>query len=96
MKEAKENKKEKVVNFGLTEALMDYLNNLTERSFNENEDENKKPGLEVKRVIAEMAKKELEKIQNKLNGLGDDDFSKKEWFDLMEKANRISDLIRWY
>lgn len=88
-----EGKKEKVVNFGLTEELMNYLNDLTERSFNKAEEKDEKPGLEVKRVIAEMAKKELEKIQKKLDK---DDLSETDWFDLMEKTNKISDLIRWY
>lgn len=88
-----EGKKEKVVNFGLTEELMDYLNDLTERSFNKAEKKDEGPGLGVKRVIAEVAKKEMEKIQKKLDK---DDLSRDEWFDLMREAEQISDLIKWY
>lgn len=88
-----EGKKEKVVNFGLTEELINYLNDLTERSFNKAEEKDEKPGLGVKRVIAEMAKKEVEKIQKELDK---DNLSRDEWFDLMQKANQISELIRWY
>lgn len=88
-----EGKKEKVVNFGLTEELMNYLNDLTERSFNKAEEKDEKPGLGVKRVIAEMAKKEAEKIQKELDK---DDLSRDEWFDLMHKLDQISDLVKWY
>lgn len=86
-----ENKKEKVINVGITEELMGFMDKWTQKSFEEKEEE--KPGLEVKRVIVEMAKKELEKIKKELEK---DNITDDEWDKCFNKIDKISDVIRWY
>ena len=88
-----ENKKEKVINFGLTDELIEYLDKWTKKSFEEKEEKQEKPGLEVKRVIVEMAKKELEKIKKELEK---DDITDEEWDRCIKKVHKISELVQWY
>ena len=89
-----ENKKEKVINVGITKELTDFLDKWTQKSFEEKEEEKEeKPGLEVKRVIVEMAKKELEKINKEFEK---DNITDEEWDRCIKKADKISDLVRWF
>lgn len=88
-------KKSKEVNFGITEELKNFLNDWTDRTLNKSLEitEGKKIGIEVKEAIVEIAKRELEKVDGELNkrNVKDD-----EWYHLIEKVDKISDLVRWF
>lgn len=86
--------KKKEINFGITEELKSFLNDWTEKTFEsaENLNKEKKIGTEVKQAIVEIAKAELEKVETELNNCKDDH----EWFKLIEKVDKLSDLVRWY
>ena len=86
--------KKKEINFGITDELKNFLNDWTERTFEsaENLNKEKKIGIEVKQAIVDIAKEQLEKVETELNKCKDDD----EWFKLIEKIDKISDLVRWY
>lgn len=88
------NKKEKVVSVGITEELRNFLNEWTERTMQEAKEfkEEKKIGIEVKEAIVEIAKNELTKVEKEFEKNPED----QEWFRLMEKADKISDLVRWF
>ena len=86
--------KKKEINFGITDELKNFLNEWTEKTFEstENLNKEKKIGIEVKQAIVDITKTELEKVENELNKCKDDD----EWFKLIEKVDKLSDLVRWY
>ena len=86
--------KKKEINFGITDELKNFLNDWTARTFEsaENLNKEKKIGIEVKQAIADIAKAELEKVEMELNKCKDDN----EWFKLIEKVDKLSDLVRWY
>ena len=88
------NKKEKVVSVGITEELRNFLNEWTERTMQEAKEfkEEKKIGIEVKEAIVEIAKNELTKVEKEFEENPED----QKWFRLMEKADKISDLVRWF
>lgn len=88
-------KKEKVVNVGMTDGLMNFLDKWMEKMEAANKEENKeeKPGVEVKKLICEMMKCELNKIDEKLN---DKKFDDSEWNQLMERVDKISDIVKWW
>lgn len=94
------NKKEKVINVGMTDELMTFLNNWTERTLNETKEmteEKRKIGIEVKLAIAGIAKNEVEKIDKELSELDYNDKDKDmKWFKAIEKLDKISDLVRWF
>ncbi len=80
------NKKERVINFGATDELMEFLNDSLDRSTKG------KIGTEVKIMTVEIAKREINKIDEQLKNpkLQDD-----EWFALVKKLDKITDLTRW-
>ena len=86
--------KKKEINFGITDELKNFLNEWTAKTFEsaENLNKEKKIGTEVKQAIVYIAKTELEKIELELNNCKDDN----EWFNLVEKIDKLSDLVRWY
>lgn len=86
--------KKKEINFGITDELKNFLNEWTEKTFEsaENLNKEKKIGTEVKQAIVDITKVELEKVEKELNKCKDDD----EWFKLIEKIDKLSDLVRWY
>ena len=86
--------KKKNINFGITDELKNFLNDWTERTFEsaENLNKEKKIGIEVKQAIVDIAKAELEKVETELSKCKDDD----KWFKLIEKVDKLSDLVRWY
>lgn len=86
--------KKKEINFGITEELKNFLNDWTERTFEsaENLNKEKKIGTEAKQMIVEITKRELEKVENELKKCDDEH----EWFKLIEKIDKLSDLVRWY
>lgn len=86
--------KKKEINFGITDELKNFLNDWTARTFEsaENLNKEKKIGIEVKQAIVDIAKAELEKVETELNKCKNDD----EWFKLIEKVDKLSDLVRWY
>ena len=86
--------KKKEINFGITDELKNFLNEWTTKTFEsaENLNRTKKIGIEVKQAVVDIAKVELEKVETELNKCKDDD----EWFKLIEKVDKLSDLVRWY
>lgn len=88
-------KKEKVVNVGMTDGLMNFLDKWMEKMEAAAKEENKeeKPGVEVKKLICEMMKGELDKIDEELNNKKLDD---SEWDQLMERVDKISDIVKWW
>lgn len=90
--------KKKEINFGITDELKNFLNDWTTKTFesaeklNEEKNEEKNVGIEVKVAIVEIVKRELEKIEKELNKCDDDD----NWFKLIEKIDKISDIVRWW
>lgn len=86
--------KKKEINFGITDELKNFLNEWTAKTFEsaENLNKEKKIGTEVKQAIVDIAKAELEKVELELNNCKDDH----EWFKLIEKVDKLSDLVRWY
>lgn len=83
-------KKQKEITVGMTEELMGFLDKWMEKEI---DNKPEKPGLEVKRVIVEMAKEELEKIKSRMKRINimDD-----EWDKLIDKMHKISELVQWY
>lgn len=86
--------KKKEINFGITDELKNFLNEWTEKTFEsaENLNKEKKIGIEVKQAIVDIAKAELGKVETELSKCKDDS----EWFKLIEKVDKLSDLVRWY
>ena len=87
--------KKKEINFGITDELKNYLNDWTERTFEsaENLNKEKKIGVEAKEMIVEITKTELEKVETELKK---DNITDDEWFRLIEKIDKLSDLVRWF
>ena len=88
-------KKEKTINFGITEELKNFLNEWTETTMQEAKDlngERKEYSKEIKVAIVEIAMRELGKIDKQLSEIDDN----QEWFRLMEKVDKISDVVRWF
>ena len=83
-------KKQKEITVGMTEELMGFLDKWMEKEI---DNKPEKPGLEVKRVIVEIAKEELEQIKSKMKRVNimDD-----EWDKLIAKMQKISELVQWY
>ena len=97
-------KKEKVVNVGMTDGLMNFLDKWMEKmeasskeekmeASSKEENKEEKPGVEVKKLVCEMMKSELNKIDEELNDKKLDD---SEWNQLMEKVDKISDIVKWW
>ena len=87
-------KKEKVINVGITEELMAFMDKMAEKNSEESDfKKSENVGLEVKRVIAEILKKELEKMKNEFEK---DNITDEEWDKLLKKMDKISEVIRWY
>jgi len=87
--------KKKEINFGITDELKDFLNDWTNRTFEsaENLNKEKKIGIEAKQMIVEITKRELEKVDTELHK---DNITNDEWFRLMDKIDKLSDLVRWF
>ena len=87
-------RKEKVINVGITEELMAFMDKMTEKNSEESDfKKSEKVGLEVKRVIAEILKKELEKMKKEFEK---DNITDEEWDKLLNKMDKISEVVRWY
>lgn len=87
-------RKEKVINVGITEELMAFMDKMTEKNSEESDfKKSENVGLEVKRVIAEILKKELEKMKNEFEK---DNITDEEWDKLLKKMDKISEVVRWY
>lgn len=87
-------RKEKVINVGITEELMAFMDKMTEKNSEESDfKKQEKIGLEVKRVIAEILKKELEKLKVEFEK---DNITDEEWDKLLKKMDKISEVVRWY
>lgn len=85
-----ENKKEKVINVGITEELTDFINKWAERT---SEEKPEKPALEVKRAIVEVVKKEVEKLKEKFNK---ENITETEWEKCVQKLHKLSEVVQWY
>lgn len=91
---AESTRKEKVINVGITEELMAFMDKMTEKNSEESDfKQQEKVGLEVKRVIAEILKKELEKMKKEFEK---DNITDEEWDKLLKKMDKISEVVRWY
>lgn len=88
-----DNKKEKVINVGVTDEIMEFMEKWTAKSFEENEKKEEKPGLEVKRVIVEILKKELGKIKEAFEK---ENITDEEWDKCVMKTQKISEIVQWY
>ena len=86
-------KKEKTINVGLSTELMDYFNKMLDIAVENSKEEKGKLGNEVKVTVVEIVKREIEKIDKLLKK---DDLDKDEWFDAIEKIDKLTDLIRWF
>lgn len=86
-------KKEKVINFGLSDQLMDYLNKALESADKQMSEKKEKIGDEIKYAVVEIVKREVAKIDAVLKK---DDLDDLEWSTLVNKLDKLSDLIRWY
>lgn len=86
--------KEKTVNIGLTEDTINYFKEMTEKTFEKmNKDEEKERiGTEIKKVVVEIATREVEKIDEKLKK---DNIKHDDWLRCIEDLDKITDLIRW-
>ena len=82
--------KKKEVKVGITDELKEFLNTIMDRA--EEEKEGRKIGTDVKEAIVEIAKRELEKIDKKLEVTTNDD----EWNRLIEKVDKIADIVQWW
>lgn len=86
-------KKQKEINFGITDELKNFLNDWTEKAIKTNEtNESKKLGMEAKKIVIEIVKREIGKIDLELKECKDDN----QWFKLVEKIDKLADLVRWY
>ena len=87
--------KKKEINFGITDELKNFLNDWTNRTFEsaENLNKEKKIGTDAKQMIVEITKRELEKVDTELHK---DNITNDEWFRLMDKIDKLSDLVRWF
>ena len=86
-------KKEKVINLGLSDQLMDYLNKALESADKQMSEKKEKIGDEIKYAVVEIVKREVAKIDAVLKK---DDLDNQEWFELVEKLDKLTDLVRWY
>ena len=87
--------KKKEINFGITDELKNFLNDWTNRTFEsaENLNKEKKIGTDAKQMIVEITKRELEKVDTELHK---DNITDDEWYKLMNKIDKLSDLVRWF
>lgn len=86
-------KKQKEINFGITDELKNFLNDWTERAIKTGtENESKKLGMEAKKIVIEIVKREIGKIDVELKECKDDN----QWFKMIEKIDKLADLVRWY
>ena len=85
-----ENKKEKVINVGLTDELIEFINKWMEKN---DEEEPEKPALEVKRAIVEIVKTEVEKLKEKFNK---ENITENEWEKCVQKLHKLSEVVQWY
>jgi len=84
-----ENKKEKVINVGITEELINFIKEQTTIQREEKED---KPGREVKEQICKLVSKEVDKIEIELRG--ETDYGKK--LDLIGLLDKLADIVRYW
>lgn len=83
--------KKKEVKVGITEELKDFLNAWMEKATEEKEEKNYSNDIKI--AIVNIAERELSKIDEELDkGKLEDD----KWFRLIDKVEKISDLVRWF
>lgn len=87
-------KEAKTVNFGLTDEVMNYLEEMTKKYGDKGEKE-EKPGKEVKFEICDIAKEETLKIKERLKKLTKDDIGSDEWCALMDALCKIKETIAY-
>lgn len=87
-------KEAKTVNFGLTEELMNYLEEMTKKYGDKGEKE-EKPGNEVKAMICKLAEKEVRKIDSELNKLTDVEVGNEIWCKLMNALSKVREIIAY-
>ena len=94
MEKAEGKKKEYTVNFGLTEEVKNYLEKAMDRIDKEMEEKPEKLGNDVKKIVVDIVKREITKIDDVL--VGSEKITDKEWFNLMEKLDKLTDLVRFF
>ena len=87
-------KKEKVVNFGLTENMMNFMNGIVEKANKpvENLTEKEKIADDAKKEISEIIKREVKKVGDELNK--ETDINKR--LSLISQLDKLSDVIRFW
>ena len=89
-------KEAKTVNFGLTDELMNYLEEMTKKYSDKGEKEKEeKPGDEVKAMICKLAEKEVHKIDSELNKLADDEVGSENWCNLMNALSKVREIVAY-
>ncbi|MDT3388609.1 MAG: hypothetical protein LIR46_12740 [Bacteroidota bacterium] len=90
-------KEAKTVNFGLTDEVMNYLEEMTKKYGDKGGEKEKeeKPGKDVKFEICDIAKGETLKIKERLNKLTKDDIGSNEWDALMDALCKIKETIAY-
>lgn len=89
-------KEAKVINFGLTEEVMNYVDEMTKKYGDKGEKQKEeKPGKEVKFEICDIAKEETLKIKERLKKLTTDDVGSDEWLALMDALCKIKETIAY-
>lgn len=87
-------KEAKTVNFGLTDEVMNYLEEMTKKYGDKGEKE-KKPGNEVKAMICKIAEKETQKISDKLNELTEYEVGSEQWIKLMNALAKVREIVTY-
>ena len=93
MEKTEGKKKEYNVNFGMSEELMNYMNNAMDRMEKQMENKPEKIGNEVKQMVVDIVKREMTKIDETLSS--DGKITDDKWFKQIEKLDKLADLIRW-
>lgn len=94
MEKTEGKKKEYTVNFGMTEEVRNYLKDAMDRIDKQIEEKPEKIGNEARRIIVDIVKREISKIDEEL--AENDKMPNDKWFKLMEKLDKLSDIVRFY
>ena len=94
MEKTEGKKKEYTVNFGMTEEVSNYLKSMMDKVDKEINSKPEKIGNEARRIIVDIVKREISKIDEEL--AENDKMTNDKWFKLMEKLDKLSDIVRFY
>ena len=94
MEKTEGKKNEYTVNLGLTEEVRNYLKDAMDRIDKQIEEKPEKIGNEARRIIVDIVKREISKIDEEL--AENDKMPNDKWFKLMEKLDKLSDIVRFY